>query len=329
MENLAEHDTDHGAAPGTGARPDFEADPRLRDALEALRLSPAPVPVRDPETGRVVALLTLPAPPRLGGMATPLGVYLHDGLSSGGAGFWGLALTGVTMSVLALLAQALAFALARTATVHLPVLARWEAAAPLGVRLWLASVAGWLSLPLVFLLLRLVPLSGTHAAEHQVVHCIERQAPLLPDCVRAMPRVHPRCGTNIFAGFTLFMLVFLGVFSACQAGAWPVPSAATLSVFVAAPFALALRMRVGGWVQLWFATRPASDRQIAGAIRAAEQVLSRRAARLQGGTMPRFAPLRRIWAVGLPQILLGYAAVLGLLTALTAVWPALARGMGM
>ncbi len=320
--NLVEHE----AAP---VRPDAPSDPRLRDALDALRLSPAPVPVRDPETGRIVALLSLPDLPRLGGMATPLGVYLHDGLSSGGAGFWGLVLTGVTMSLLALLAQALAFALARTANAHLPALAHGEAALPLGVQLWLSSIAGWLSLPLVFLLLRLVPLSGTHAAEHQVVHCVERQAPLLPDYVRVMPRVHPRCGTNIFAGFTLFMLVFLGVFSACQAGAWPVPSAATLSAFVAAPLALALRLRVGGWVQLWFATRPASDRQIAGAIRAAEQVLSRRAIRLRHGVSPRVLPLRRLWAVGLVQVLLGYAAVLGLLTALTSVWPALAHWMQM
>ncbi len=320
--NLVEHE----AAP---VRPDAPSDTRLRDALEALRLSPSPVPVRDPETGHIVALLSLPDPPRLGGMATPLGVYLHDGLSSGGAGFWGLVLTGVTMSLLALLAQALAFALARTANVHLPALAHGEAVLPLGVQLWLSSIAGWLSLPLVFLLLRLLPLSGTHAAEHQVVHCIERQAPLLPEYVRVMPRVHPRCGTNIFTGFTLFMLVFLGVFSACQAGAWPVADAVTLSAFVAAPLALALRLRVGGWVQLWFATRPASDRQIAGAIRAAEQVLSRRAVRLRHGVSPRLLPLRRVWAMGLVQILVGYAAVLGLLTALTAAWPPLARWMEM
>ena len=83
----------------------------LQDALDALQASGlTSLPLRNAE-GRIVAVLSRPlcappaaAPPRLGGMATPLGVYLHDGLSGGGAGFWGLVLTGMTMSVLALTA---------------------------------------------------------------------------------------------------------------------------------------------------------------------------------------------------------------------------------
>lgn len=304
----------------------------LRDALETLQRSGNPsLSIQDPHTGQVLAVLARPsafpppAPPRLGGMATPLGVYLHDGVSSGGAGFWGLFLTGVTMSGLAFTAQALAHGLAHGMATHLPQWAAWESRAPYGLQLWLSAASQWLPLPFVFLLLRLVPMSGTHAAEHQVVHCIERQAPLVPDCVRAMPRVHPRCGTNLFAGFTLFLLAFLAVFCAAQAGGWPLLDGVSLAVMLAAPVTVIFWRRVGGWIQQWFATRPATDAQIAGAIRAAEQVLSRRRRQMEQGVLPRFAAVRRIWMLGFPQILLGYLAVFGLVTLLGTLWPGLAR----
>lgn len=301
---------------------------RLRDALEALSHSPSPaLSILDPETGRVLAVLSRQeaAPPRLGGMATPLGVYLHDGVSSGGAGFWGLFLTGVTMSGLALLAQAGAHGLARDSAAHLAFLSRWAMGLPLGVQMWLSAISPWLPLPFVFLLLRLLPMSGTHAAEHQVVHCIERAGRLVPDSVRAMPRVHPRCGTNLFAGFTLFLLTFLAVFCAAQAGGWPLLDGVSLAAMLAGPVTLLFWRRVGGWIQQWFATRPATDGQIAGAIHAAEQVLTRRRQRMEQGIPLRFAFGRRLWAMGFGQLLLGYLAVFGLAMLAARLWPGLAQ----
>jgi len=306
----------------------------LGDALETLRRSPLPtLPILDPETGRIIAVLARPeaipppVPPRLGGMATPLGVYLHDGVSSGGAGFWGLLLTGVIMSLFALTAQAAVHGLALAAAAHPAFLAEWQKVPP-GLREWLSAISPWLPLPFVFGLLRLAPLSGTHAAEHQVVHCIERSAPLSLPCVRAMPRVHPRCGTNLFAGFSLFLLTFVSVFSAAEASGWPPLDGASLGAMLAAPLALFGWRRVGGWVQQWFATRPATDKQIAGAIFAAEQVLSRRRQRLERGGEPRFAFFRRLWTMGLAQILLGYCVVLTALTVVDTVWPGLAAWLG-
>jgi uncharacterized protein YqhQ len=41
-----------------------------------------------------------------------------------------------------------------------------------------------------------------------VVHAIERGEPLLAESVRAMPRVHPRCGTNIVAAAFLATTVY-------------------------------------------------------------------------------------------------------------------------
>ena len=299
----------------------------LQEALDAFHQSDRPaLPLHDRE-GRLVAVLTRPeaalplAPPRLGGMATPLGVYLHDGVVSGGAGFWGLVLTGMTMSVLALTAQGAAHAVSRLVAAHFPLLSIWEGRLPPGVVLWLSAVSPWLPLPFVFLLLRLIPLSGIHAAEHQVVHCVERREPLVVSTVRAMPRVHPRCGTNIFAGYTLFLLSFLAVFCITEAAHWQLLDSVTLAAVVSGPLTLTYWRRVGGWVQQWFATRPATDGQIAGAIFAAEQVLSRH--ERQGGKRPRSAPLRRIWTAGIAQILLGYAVVIGVLTAAGQIWPEL------
>lgn len=302
---------------------------RLRDALETLHRSPAStLSILDPQTGEVLAVLSRRDAPRLGGMATPLGVYLHDGVSVGGVGFWGLFLTGVTMSGLALAAQAFAHGLAHEAMAHGAGLSRWEARLPLGVQLWLAAISPWLPLPFVFLLLRLLPMSGTHAAEHQVVHCIERDVPLVPDNVRVMPRVHPRCGTNLFAGLTLFLLTFLAVFCAAQAGGWGLLDGVSLAAILAAPVTLLNWRRVGGWVQQWFATRPATDHQIAGAIRAAEQVLFRRRQWMDCGRPLRFAFGRRIWAMGLGQVFLGYLAVVGATAFLTWLWPGLANWVG-
>lgn len=309
---------------------------RLCEALESLHRSGGlALPILDPETGQVLAVLArqeavlAPEPPRLGGMATPLGVYLHDGVSSGGAGFWGLFLTGVSMSCLALLAQIAVFGLTHAAAAHLPKLVIWEASFPLGLRLWLSAVSPWLPLPLVFLLMRLVPLSGTHAAEHQVVHCVERRAPLVPDSVRAMPRIHPRCGTNIFSGFTLFLLSFLAVFCVTEAEGWQLMDSVSLAAMLAGPLTLVYWRRVGGWLQQWFATRTATDKQIAGAIWAAEQVLSRRRLHRESGRMPRFAPLRRLWTMGLAQIICGYVAVFVVISLVDHFWPGLTRWLAM
>ena len=301
----------------------------LHDALAALeRSNRRALPLHDCE-GRLVAVLTRPgaalppAPPRLGGMATPLGVYLHDGAVSGGAGFWGLVLTGMTMSVLALAAQLAALGVSHLVAAQFPVLNVWENRLPPGLALWLSAISPWIPLPFVFLLLRFIPLSGIHAAEHQVVHCVERREPLTLSAVRAMPRVHPRCGTNFFAGYTLFLLSFLAVFCLTEAARWQLSDSVTLAAVIAGPMTLIYWRRVGGWVQQWFATRPATDGQIAGAIFAAEQVLSRHGR--QEGQRPRFAPLRRIWTMGLAQILLGYAVVIALLAAAEYVWPGLTR----
>jgi hypothetical protein len=312
-----------------------ERSDTLGEALALLRQSPASVlPIRDPLTGDVVAVLSRPetlppvAVPRLGGMATPLGVYLTDGVVSGGAGFWGLFLTGITLGTLALLAEAVVQGLLALAAAHGLNFWAWVASprCPVALRAWLPEASDWLPVPLIFVLLRLIPMSGTHAAEHQVVHCVERGLPLAASEVRAQPRVHPRCGTNLFVGFSVFLLVFVSVFCILLADGQPIAAAATLALVAAAVPALALWRRIGGFVQQWFATRPATDKQIAGAIRAAEQVLCRRRST---GLPVRFRVLRRVWNMGLVQVLLGYLTLYQLLTLMFDHWPHLEHWLGL
>ncbi len=302
-------------------------------ALALLRQSPeATLPIRDPLTGEVIAVLSRPnsappAVPRLGGMATPLGVYLTDGAVSGGVGFRGLFLTGLTLGALAVIAQAAVHGLLLLAAAHGHDLWAWAGSPrrPAALRAWLPEALSWLPAPLIFVGLRLIPMSGIHAAEHQAVHCVERGLPLVPEAVRAQPRVHPRCGTNLFVGLSLFLLVFVGVFCAAQASGQPVAEGATLALVAAAVPSLLLWRRVGAFFQQWLATRPATDGQIAGAIRAAEEVLRRR--RHSHGL--RFRPLRRVWCMGLAQVALGYFALLGPLMLVLDRWPALDHWLGL
>ncbi len=312
---------------------------RVGDALALLEQSSGGVvPVVSPDTGQIIGLLMRPgqepnvraAAPRLGGMATPLGVYLTDGVSGGGAGFWGLFLSGLLLGTLGIVAQGLAQNVMHALTPCAAMASAGLSAIMPAGSAWLGQMAAWVALPLlstllVFAGLRLSPLSGTHAAEHQVVHCLERGQPLVPECVRAMPRVHPRCGTNIVAGFALFHLVFLAVFAWAQASDYGSFDAVTLGLVAAAPAALLLWRRLGGWMQFWLATRPATPAQIDSAIFAARQVLSRRE---QRAGRVRFRLGRRIWAMGLPQVMLGYFALLGAVTLLAHFWPRAGAALG-
>ena len=59
-------------------------------------------------------------------------------------------------------------------------------------------------------MMRLLPIAGYHAAEHQSVHAMEQGEPLIPQVVKRMPRVHPRCGTSFLL---VVMIVSIIVFS--------------------------------------------------------------------------------------------------------------------
>jgi Predicted metal-dependent enzyme len=293
-------------------------DMPLEEAVETLAYAEQPALGVDP-WGRYVGVVTLaglaarpislPQIGMIGGMATPLGVYLTNGVASAGAGGLGLALTGALLFTLFLLAN------------WLVIGGMWWAQERFGVPLYsyynspfagqwflLSDVMGLVlrsSIFVVFLLLmRLLPIAGTHAAEHMVVHAIERGEPLTLEVVRRMPRVHPRCGTNLVAGIALF----LGLSKAFQFGA-PDGDARDFALLMALLFTLLFWRSFGAFLQWVATTKPPTDRQLLQAIRVGEELL--RKARPLSGATPPFG--LRLLHSGLLQILLGAWGLMAIL----------------
>lgn len=289
------------------------------EARQALAGSRDPVLFVLDERGRVIGavvwtdlLSAEPAsarPLHVGGMATPWGVYLHSGLARGGVGDLSLLASGAVLGLLFAVSYGLvgaaAYGLQRAA--GWPLYDLWGAAAVApgaGGLAWLALQAA--ALPVFLVLLRALPLSGYHAAEHQTVHALERGEPLHPEVVGRMPRVHARCGTNLLAG----AIVFAGVLQA-SVGAGLTGFGATEGALLGAAGALFTWRSMGAWLQRYFTTRPPTPKQLAAGIAAGRDL-----ERDYGSAFARRPTLvRRLWAAGLPQTAGGAAAGLG-----AAIW---------
>lgn len=239
-----------------------------------------------------------PRPALVGGMATPFGVYLTNGVVGAGAGGFALVATGMLMYAM----------LAAASLISFPIV-DWLQAKHLQVDL-LNFLAAALPILLFMAGMRLIPLSGTHAAEHQVVHAIERGEELRPEIVRRMPRVHPRCGTNLAVGATMFLSIFFSE--------WV--SSGEIRFIVAALVTFLFWRRLGSLVQQFITTKRANQRQIEGGIRAGQELLDRFA---RSNVSVPSIPLR-LWRSGMLHVMAGSFLCLGLLFAidyfLFAVW---------
>lgn len=242
-----------------------------------------------------------PRPARVGGMATPFGVYLTDGALQAGASNVALVATGAVMALLLffsreLLEIGLWFAQRYAHLPHLPIFDLDFEPASGQIGAGLISIGLQLLMLLIFfLLMRATRLAGYHAAEHQAVHALERNEVLVPNVVKRMPRAHPRCGTNLMAAGLLF-------YTFCRAFSyvpwldpyWTGPLFAALgTVFTWRP--------VGTFLQERFTTRPANEREIASGIAAADALTN---AYLHSPPA-RVRFLRRVWCMGLLQVLCG------------------------
>lgn len=234
----------------------------------------------------VVGYLTVSLrPASVGGMATPLGVYLTTGSISGGAGSFGLYLTGISLGLMMIVSQLGAKYLMR----FYPRL--------VGPHITLLNasytITAILSIVVLLVLLRLSPLAGYHAAEHMTVHAIEAGEDLKPESVRRMPRVHPRCGTNILAGAMIFMLItsYFG---------------SDMATLVAMVVLIIGWKTVGNWKQAMFTTKPPTERQLRSGIAAGKQILERFHER------PGYQAYgyKRIWNMGFLQAAAGMSTVL-------------------
>lgn len=225
----------------------------------------------------------MPTPHQVGGMATPFGVYLTTGSVSGGVSHLALFSVGAMLFLL--------FALSDRAG--------WAVADAMGDSTFAPYAGIWLPAVLFLGAIRLLPLAGTHAAEHMVVHAIERGEQLRPEIVKRMPRVHPRCGTNLAVGATVFLSLFNWQWAAEQ----------DLRLIVALLVTVMVYRPLGGMVQLLITTKPPNDRQIDSGIRAGKELLHRY--RVTMGPQP--SPFQRILNSGMLHVMAGSMTTYGLL----------------
>jgi hypothetical protein len=152
-----------------------------------------------------------------------------------------------------------------------------------------------------FLLLRLSPLAGTHGAEHMVVHAIEDGDPLTPENVRAKTTVHPRCGTNLMAAAVVGVMILSVLLTASKAA----DPGVILGLLVLLWFGLMVGWRwVGPGLQRVITTKRPSERQLRGALAVGEELLER----FRQRPAERGAGWRRLWQMGLVQVLVGFGA---------------------
>ncbi len=241
-----------------------------------------------------------PRPARIGGMATPFGVYLTDGTMRAGASDFALITTGVSMTVLYSLAYLCVTGLGwlLTHVAHLRSASMLDpdyVPPPNQPMLGLVYVAlSLVVLGLFLLLMRVTRLAGYHAAEHQTVHAVERGERLTPDIVRRMPRPHPRCGTNLVAAVMVFSTLSqaFGYIPALDGG---------IAQMVAVVATLFTWRSVGTFLQERFTTRPASDRELASGIAAGNELLLR----YLNSPPTRPGLFKRIWFSGMVQVMTG------------------------
>jgi CBS domain-containing protein len=231
-----------------------------------------------------------PQLPLVGGMATPAGVYLTTGSASGGASKLALVGTGLCMFTFLIIGNYVGSWLVRDAFGDV-IPASWQTA-----------LAEAIALMLFLSALRISPLAGIHGAEHKVVHALEREEPLSVEVVRRMPRIHPRCGTNLAAGMMLFLTIFRTP--------WIPNAEARLLVAIFAT--LLLWKWVGSQLQRWVTTREPSDKQIARAIESANDLLKN----VASVRSIRPNPFQRIWNMGILQVVAGSLIGAGILVAL-------------
>lgn len=228
----------------------------------------------------------MPKPPLVGGMATPFGVYLTNGSIGAGVPRWALAATGAVMFTL--------FAIGAFLQVALSAWADKSGYISGSNSLW-----EMLPVAVLFIGMRVLPLSGIHAAEHKVVHAIERGEALVPEVVARMPRVHPRCGTNLWAGATIFISVFSAPFFHAKNADYTAEA-----MLVAAIVTFVLWRPVGSAMQFLLTTRPPSRKHIEMGIKSGKELLEKY--RFSRGIAPN--PLQRLWNSGIFHVMGGFAA---------------------
>ncbi len=247
-----------------------------------------------PEPGEDVVLT--PRPEHISGLALLRGVFLSTGFVRSATDV-GLATAGTAFILLfgasTLLAYSVTYLLERLLQGSVPLVAMytyaWPAAYPDPYLPWRIGLYALRFLAFLTVL-RLSPIAGYHGAEHKVVNAIELTGSLEEDVVRRMPRQHIRCGTNLLAGLAPLLLALMPDVHVDG------PTLAGLLVV-----GLLLRRSVGYLVQSIFTTKEPTSAQLRAGIGSGRVLMERWRATPYRPT----SPAERLWARGLPQMLLG------------------------
>lgn len=247
-------------------------------------------------------------PQSVAGMATPLGVYLTTGSQSGGAGSFGLFLTGASlmlmMSIACLAADGFIKLLTKLTHMRFDL---YIASAPMTGKFTIYDIVMYLSvaiaLAITLFLLRISPLAGFHGAEHMTVHAIEANEELTPGVVRRMSRVHPRCGTNLLAGAGLFMIITSRLNG-------------DLAILIAMLVVIFGWRTVGGWMQFYATTKTPNEKQLASGIAAGNELIEKYL------DNPNYCVtgFKRVWNMGFIQTVAGMTAVYEILSLLEMIF---------
>ena len=238
-----------------------------------------------------------PRPPRIGGSALVGGVHLSTGAVGTGSnlqlfatGFMLIAL-GATASVLTYVTT---WTIGEFAGVPLVGLL-FQIATPDEIPhypLW-DILINLLTFLAFLVIVRLSPLSGYHAAEHKVVHAIEKYGYPTLETARRMPRAHRRCGTTLLAGILPAMLIAVPLMSVS------VPLAVLVILL-----GWATRYPVGAVIQQIFTAKEPNERQLRAGLEAGRLLLQR----WQRNPYLRVPPLQSLWRRGFVQMFAGVAA---------------------
>jgi CBS domain-containing protein len=237
-------------------------------------------------------------PPRAGGLATPLGVYMTSGYHMAGSGWKGLVATGVMFGAVISLLDRLWMVMYSVMAAFYPAISGLDSGN------YMVLQTGCVLITL-FALLRLSPISGLHAAEHMTINAIENDLELTAPVVRTQPREHLRCGTNLMVLLGGIQMIAVSLFFLHD-------RISPLGMFLYAAIWMFMILKfwrpAGLWLQRHFTTKPPSPAQLESGLRAGRELLEKFAAKPH--PMPSFG--RRLWGSGLPLMFAAFLLSAGL-----------------
>lgn len=267
-------------------------------------------------------------PARIGGLATPLGVYLTTGKHTGGAGLKGMLVLGVIFGIILTALEWLSPVVYSGVVALFPQFRTIFHPEYIHVLGWLSPVLNSLFDPhlieqvftynrlmwvpkltladilqmgfmmmAMLALMNLTPLSALHAAEHMTVHAVEADLKLDEETVRKQPRAHPRCGTNLAVVLFGLQLPFIFFYNQLMGKVAWYGVALYLALWGAGLWFY--WHRAGMWIQWNFTTRKPNDAELASGIKAGNEVLEKFAA----DPHQRPSIWQRLWTMGAFQLL--------------------------